>query len=58
VAQVRVFTGDKQWLLQDEEGQSFWVDMWVVEAIAKVIRNVDTLGDKYAITLEKIEKDP
>lgn len=58
MAQVRVFTGDKQWLLQDEEGQSFWVDMWVVEAIAKVIRNVDTLGDKYAITLEKIEKDP
>jgi hypothetical protein len=52
MAQVRVFTGPDRWMIQDQEGQVFWLDFWAVEAIAKVIRQVDKLGDKYHVTLE------
>jgi hypothetical protein len=39
-------------MLQDEDGETFWIDIWAVEAIACVIRQVDQLGDKYTCTLE------
>jgi predicted nuclease with TOPRIM domain len=42
-------------MLQDEDGETFYLDLWAIEAIARVIRQVDDLGSKYVITLESIE---
>ena len=52
---VRVFTGPDRWMLQDEDGNVYWVDLWAVEAIAQMIRHVDNLGARYKITLEPME---
>lgn len=58
MAQVRVFTGPDKWLLQDTDGSAFWIDLWAVEAIAEVIRQVDNLGANYRVTLEELPEQP
>jgi hypothetical protein len=60
MSHVRVHTGPDRWQLQTEE-DIFWIDIWAVEAIAKVIRHVDDLGKKYDISLSEREltiRDP
>jgi len=49
---IQIHTGPDRWQLQTDE-DVFWIDIWAVEAIAKVVRHVDKLGDVYSITLEK-----
>jgi hypothetical protein len=55
MSHIRVFTGSDRWMIQDEDGHVFWLDIWAVEAIAKVIRQVDHLGDSYEVTLKPTE---
>ena len=47
---VRVHTGPDRWQLQTED-DIFWVEIWAIEAIAKVVRHVDDLGKEYDLTL-------
>lgn len=51
MSQVRVFTGPRRWSLQDAEGNIFYVDIWAIEAIAKTIRQIDSLGEEYDILI-------
>ncbi len=48
---VRVITGPDRWMLQTED-DVFWIDIWAVEAIARIIRHVEELGQGYDIVSE------
>ncbi len=58
MSQVRVFVGPDRWMLQRPSGEIYWLDIWAIEAIAVVIRQVDDLGGAYKFTLESMDEDP
>ena len=53
---IQIKVGPDRWLIQDDETAG-WIDIWVIEAIAAVIHQVEDFKERCTVELIRKESD-